>query len=386
MINIVEKSKCTGCTACANSCPQKCITMIQDEEGFYYPKINIERCIDCGLCDKICENTNEFDAANDVNFFVARDKRIDVLRNSTSGGVYTSMMEYVLTNGGVVYGVILDENKIVKFVRVDDINNANFKKIPGSKYVKSMIHDIFNKVKNDLNLGKKVLFSGTPCQVAGLISFLRKKYENLITVDLVCHGTPSPLLWEKYVNFMEYRYSSEIVDVKFRNKTYGYHHGTMMIKFKNGKIYYGSARTDLFLKCFFSDLCSRPSCYDCKYKRINRLSDITIFDSWHASEINNKIIDDDKGYTNVITQNYKGYLFLKELDDKLDLYESDLHKGVELDGIMINNSVKWTKDRQVFFNDINSVSLNKHCNKFFKITVFDKVIEKSKSFLLKKDK
>ena len=385
MIQIINKKDCCGCTACSCICPKDCISMETDNEGFIYPSIDSNNCIDCHLCEKVCPMLNEIhENKYQLHSFIARDKRSEVLSNGTSGSVFTSIMESILTNDGVVYGVVVGDNNVIKHVRIDSVTDINFPKIPGSKYVKSNIEGIYKQVKNDVITGKRVIFSGTPCQVAGLKSFLQKEYANLYTVDVVCHGNPSPLLWKRYCEYQENKNKSKISFVRFRNKTYGYHSGTMKLTFENGKEYYGSARVDLFLRSFFSDLCSRPSCYDCKFKQAEHQSDLTLFDSWHASQLNSAIHDDDKGFTNVIVQTQKGQELLKAILENIELYESDLDKAIELDGIMVNNSVDWNKAREVFFEGLTEEPLDKHCAKFFKVTLKDKLIEKAKKFYYRK--
>ena len=175
---------------------------------------------------------------------------------------------------------------------------------------------------------------------------------------------------------METEYSSKIADVKFRNKTYGYHSGTMRIAFENGKVYFGSARTNFFLRAFFSDLCSRPSCYFCHFKQIQHVSDLTLYDSWHAAELAG-IRDDDKGYTNVVVQSENGKQLLKRLG-VLEMHLVDTLKAVEKDGIMVNNSVQWNNKREQFFENIEKENIKEHCLKFMKISLKDHFVEKMK--------
>ena len=168
--------------------------------------------------------------------------------------------------------------------------------------MQSDLTDCFATIKRYLEQGTTVCFVGTTCQVYGLKKFLRKKYETLVTVDLVCHGTPSPKLWDKYLEYQKNNYHSEIEDISFRNKTYGYHSGTMRIQFKNGKTYYGSARVDPMLRSFFKEISSRPSCYQCYFKNLERCSDFTIYDCWHADQLVVGLADDDKDYTDCTIQ------------------------------------------------------------------------------------
>lgn len=382
MINIIDEKKCCGCTACENACPQKCIKMIEDREGFLYPQVDTQRCIDCHLCEKVCPVLNPVNLPQgELKTYVVRDKRKDILKNSTSGGVITSIMEYVLQQHGVVYGVIMDDDRVVKHIRIDDIDDPKLRMIPGSKYVESEIRGIFRQVKTDLDASRPVCFSGTPCQVAGLKAFLRKDFENLITVDVVCHGNPSPLFWKRYVAYQEKRYGSRITEAKFRSKTYGYHSGSMRLTFANGKKYVGSVRVNLFLKAFFEDLCSRPSCYDCAFKHAHRVSDLTIYDSWHAGELAN-LKDDDKGYTNVIIQSEKGWKLFNVISQCLDVYETDTEKAIALDGIMVRNCVEWNERRDTFFVDLEQTdNLEQHCKKYFRISAKDYLIERVKKYV-----
>ena len=382
MIDIIDKKKCCGCTACENICPQRCIEMVEDAEGFLYPQIEKKRCISCNLCERVCPVQNKPNLSHiKLKTYVVRDKRKEILKNSTSGGVFTSVMEYILLQHGVVYGVIMDDDRVIKHIRVDDISDPKLKMIPGSKYVKSEIRGIFQQVKCDLETSKVVCFSGTPCQVAGLKAFLCKDFENLITVDVVCRGNPSPLYWKKYVEYQEKRNNSRITEAKFRSKTYGYHSGSMRLTFENGKKYIGSVRVNLFLRAFFEDLCSRPSCYDCAFKHAHRVSDLTIYDCWHAGELAN-LKDDDKGYTNVIIQSEKGGKLFNKIRQSLDVYETDTEKAIALDGIMVRNCVKWNDRRETFFDDLKQVDdLEQHCNKYFQISAKDHLIEGMKKYV-----
>lgn len=379
MINITDKKQCCGCTACANICPKKCIVMEEDNEGFIYPKVNLDSCIRCNACERVCPQNVKLETNDTIpETVVARDNRDKILSIGTSGSVFTSIIEKIVSNEGVVYGVIVDADNVVKHVRVDSLQDSRVSKIPCSKYVKSEIRGIYPKVKDDLQSGKLVCFSGVPCQVAGLKCYLGREYSNLITVDVVCHGNPSPLFWGKFAEYLENKYKSKIVDVRFRNKTYGYHSGTMKVVFESGKVYYGSARTNFFLRAFFTDLCSRPSCYNCHFKHIQHVSDLTLYDSWHASDLAN-IQDDDRGYTNVIIQSQKGKALLNQLDT-LETYPVDTKKAVELDGVMVENSVVWNEDRTRFFDNIDKENIKTHCMKFMKISLKDQFIESAKRF------
>lgn len=223
-----------------------------------------------------------------------------------------------------------------------------------------------------------VCFVGTTCQVAGLKAFLRKKYDQLITVDLVCHGTSSPKLWDKYLNYQKNKYHSEILEISFRNKTYGYHSGTMKIRFANGKTYYGSARVDYMLKSFFNEIASRPVCYQCPFKMLERCSNFTIYDCWHATELVSGLKDDDRGYTNVIVQSEQGKHLLKQISDRYELYQTDTKKAIALDGIMVMNSAKSHVRRSEFYVGIDERTMDEQIQKFISVMMTDILIERGK--------
>lgn len=258
---------------------------------------------------------------------------------------------------------------------------SSLAQLRGSKYVQSELGNTFTEVKRYLEQGMMVCFIGTTCQNYGLKSFLRKEYENLIMVDLVCHGTPSPKLWDKYLKYQKNKYRSEIREIIFRNKTYGYHSGTMHIRFDNGKVYHGSARVDLMLKSFFKEIASRPSCYQCQFKSLERCSDFTIYDCWHASDLVAGLVDDDKGYTNLIVQSAHGAGIWEKIQDCYESYPADTERAVQLDGIMVRNSAKPHPKREAYYVDIDKEALDVHINRYIPITRKDFLIERSKKII-----
>ena len=357
MIEITDKVKCCGCTACFNICPKKCISMQPDTEGFLYPIVDKKQCVNCGLCEKVCPILNYKPIEEKTPAaYVVRTKNQNDLMQSTSGGFSTPLAQWFFNKGGSVWTASYDNNWNVvhrEFTK-DDVE---FSKTRGSKYVQSYLGDTYTKIQDELKNGRWVCFIGTTCQVYGLKEFLKKDYEKLITVDLVCHGTPSPKLWAKYIDFQTKKYNSRITDINFRNKTYGYHSGTMMLRFENGKKYTGSARVDYMLKSFFSEISSRPSCYTCKFKQLNRVSDYTVFDCWHMRELLGKK-DDDRGYTNLLVHTDKGGELLKEITAAYEIFQVDVEKAIALDGIMVRNSATPHKDRASFYTDLDEYEMD----------------------------
>jgi coenzyme F420-reducing hydrogenase beta subunit len=197
MIHLTEKTDCCGCNACVQSCPKDCITMQEDNEGFLYPAIDLETCIDCSLCEKVCPEIHQKEVRKPLQVYAAKNRNEEVRLQSSSGGIFTLLAEKIIEEHGVVFGARFDENWAVIHDYTETIEGlASFR---GSKYVQSRIGETFSQAKQFLKSGRKVLFSGSPCQIAGLKLFLKKDYENLLTIDFVCHGVPSPKVWRKYI-------------------------------------------------------------------------------------------------------------------------------------------------------------------------------------------
>lgn len=382
MIQITDKAKCCGCTACYNICPKKAIKMVEDEEGFLYPKVDTETCIKCGVCDKVCpitQNKNKDCKDMPLKAYVVRNKDEEILTNSASGGFFSAIAKYVLRKGGCVFGAIYNEK--MEVVHYGTEREDELVKFQSSKYVQSALKDTFIEVGEKLFAGKLVCFSGTPCQVAGLKNWLSKDYDNLITVDLICHGVPSPLLWREYLKYQKKKFGSEIVDSNFRNKDYGYHNGTLKLNFKNKKIHHGSSRNDIMMKCFFGEISSRPSCYQCAFKQARHISDFTIFDCWHADKLVETIENDDKGYTNLFINSAEGLEILSQLKSYLDVYETDAELAIQYDGPMVRKSAVAHPMRDRFLKEISLNGLENAVKKYIPIFTKDRLIVSTKSML-----
>lgn len=382
MINIAKKD-CCGCTACASICPMNCIQMVADAEGFLYPQIEKGKCIDCSLCKNVCPITNK-PAIEEYKRkgLIVRSKDKLILQMSTSGGFFLPLVKKVLFLGGTVCAATYDKDfRIIHEIIGPD--KESLKKLAGSKYVQSDIRNLFKKIREQLKLNKLVLFAGTPCQVAGLKNFLGKDYVKLLTVDVVCKGVGSPLIWEKYLQYQKIKGDAKINNISFRKKRYGYHSSTMAIEFENDRKYYGSGRIDFYLKAYYRGLISRPSCYNCAFKYVEHSSDFTLYDCWSPNLLNSDIKDDNKGYTNIIIQSKKGEEFFENIKNEYFYYSSNVEKAVELDGIMVKNSDIQHNLRNNFFNDIKKEDLADCIKKYIPITKKDYLIEKTKRFFYK---
>lgn len=318
MINILQKQDCCGCIACVQRCPKQCISLYEDEEGFFYPKVNLETCVDCGLCEKVCPVLNQSEEREPLAEYVAKNSNEDIRRESSSGGIFTLLAEQTIDTGGVVFGARFDEAWNVVHDWTDTVDGlAAFR---GSKYVQSRIGDTYREAKEFLKQGRKVLFSGTPCQVAGLKKFLRKEYENLLTIDFICHGVPSPGVWQRYLSDLRSSLSSDdpvITGVSFRDKSSGWKTYNFCLRYtsfsgvENQEFVQPSSK-NLFMRGFLADIYLRPSCYACPAKSGKSGSDITIADAWGINRFAPEL-DDDKGACYVLENTDRGGNILRKL-------------------------------------------------------------------------
>lgn len=323
MIQITNPSDCCGCTACANSCPHNAITMKPDALGFLYPQIDTNNCINCGLCERICAFKTSYDTSLNLNqplAFAVRHKDMREVETSRSGAAFIALSDYVLEKGGVVYGAGYTDHFRVIHKRATNKEERN--EFKGSKYVQSDLGSIFQQVKQDLKKGLLVMFSGTPCQTAGLNSFVGKKLrENLFLVDIVCHGVPGPYIWRDYLSFLEKKYNSPIIQVNFRNKLkFGWaaHYETYI--FQKGIEINKHSYTYLFYK----HIMFRKSCEKCPYANLQRPSDITLADFWGWEKTNSNLNKDDKGISLLFLNTEKGKSLINLIENKLYITQANL--------------------------------------------------------------
>jgi coenzyme F420-reducing hydrogenase beta subunit len=314
----ISKDECSGCTACHETCPKQAITMLPDSEGFIYPSIEEDKCVNCGLCakfcafshDKVCEKENNLPET--VQLF--RHKDLDVRMKSRSGGVFTAISDWILDNDGIVYGCVLSGDNYVRHIKA--CSKADRNQMRKSKYVQSDLTGIFMAVKNDLQNEKIVLFTGTGCQVAGLLSFLDAKRINirkLYTLDIVCHGCVSPLIFKDYIKWLEEKYKGNVEQFQFRDKTRAGWEGYKESCVINGKI----ISSTVYKALINTDMALRPACYHCKYARVNRNSDITIGDAWGIKKVADDF-NDNRGTSLIITHTEKGRALLAYINDDYD--------------------------------------------------------------------
>ena len=372
-----EVKYCVGCQACSQICPKSCIKMCADEEGFLYPVIDEETCVRCGLCEKVCpvlHSTEE--KQNEPKAYAAYNLDEKVRLASSSGGMFTLLAEYVLDQDGIIYGAAMDGIK-VKHIRAE--NRETLELLRGSKYVQSDIGRIYVQARADLEAGKTALFTGTPCQIEGLKSFLGKEYDNLIAMDFICHGVPSPMVWEKYVALREKKANAPVTRVSFRDKQYGWNAFRMLLEFANGTVYTCSHHDDLFMRVFLRDLCLRPSCYQCSFKKVHRVSDITVADFWGIQNVCPEM-DDDQGTSLVMVHSEKGAEIFRHLRKKMDCREVPFEAATRDNSAMIRSAEK-PKHRDSFMRRILTEDFEPLAAKFIRAPLKPKTLLKK---LLKK--
>lgn len=374
MIKIEDKSKCCGCTACASKCPKDAIEMIEDENGFKYPVINEEKCVNCGLCEKVCPILTNKKISNKPKAYACINKDEEIRKDSSSGGVFSLLAEYVLENNGVVFGAAFDEEFKLKHICID--SKEDLFKLRTSKYLQSYIGDTYKEAQRFLESGKIVLFTGTPCQIEGLKSFLVKDYDNLYTQDIICHGVPSPKVWNKYKEHRRKIDNDMPKEINFRNKDNGWHKFNLKFTYNN-KSYSKNQNEDIYMRCFLSNLCLRDSCYNCSFKKYNRLSDITLADYWGVEHIHPEI-DDNKGISLVIINSSKGDKLFEAIKNKCNIKETDIDQAIKYNQSFIC-SVRNNKNRNNFFEELDTNEFDKLIKKYVKQpNIIKKVLRKVK--------
>ena len=367
MIKIARKEDCTGCHGCYNVCPKKCIDMNFDEEGFLYPSVDSNKCVECGLCEKVCPIIHTVEIENEPIAIGCYNKDEKIRMESSSGGIFTLISELVIKSGGVVFGAEFDENFNVRHSYVDNMQDLH--KFRGSKYVQSTIGNSYYDAKQFLEQGRQVLFSGTPCQIAGLKRYLQKDYDNLICQDIVCHGVPSTYIWEHYKKFIAN--GRKISSVKFRDKSTGWKTYSLEIDFYDGSSYKDIGNENSYIKGFVKDFYLRPSCYECKYKTLHRESDITLADFW-GIEANEPELDDNKGTSLIFLNSYKGKLVFKKIKKSVIFKIVDIHKAVTFNSSAFKTAL-YNKKRVNFYKKYKEKDFNLLINKLIKKSMYSKL-------------
>jgi len=365
MIEIDNKENCTSCSACFNICPVNAIEMVEDNEGFKYPKVNKEKCINCHLCEKVCPIKNKYNAeenAKKPTVIAAWTKNVETRLDSTSGGVFTELANQIYDEGGYVCGAIYNKEWMVEHIVSNDRKDID--KIRSSKYLQSNINYVFKEIKEKLNKGHKVLMCGSPCQIAGLYNFLGKKYENLYTADFICRGMNSPKIFKGYLNELESKYNSKIVRIKFKNKIHGWHNFSTRIDFENKKRYIGGRYIDSYMIGYLKyNAFMRPSCYNCKFKDLPRMADITLADFWGIEDIDEKL-DNNQGTSMVLLNSNKGKELFEKIKNNISYKEINSEK-VFKQNVCMKESPEKTEARKKVFENIDKMTYRELCDNYF---------------------
>lgn len=375
MININSKKDCCGCNACYSICPTSCIKMIEDEEGFLYPNVDGSKCIGCEKCINVCPMINGRKYNLEIDVYAAQNNDKDIQFESSSGGIFSIIADYILDNNGVVYGAAYNEK--FQIVHKGIYTKDDLWKLRGSKYVQSNINDTYREAKQNLKNNRLVLFSGTPCQIAGLINYLGKEYINLYLIDIVCHGVPSPGVFRRYINYMKDKFRANITNINFRAKELDI--AALKIEFANGKKYLSLSNKDLFYRAFFSDIILRPSCYECRHNSFRSGSDITLADYWGASTRFPDYKEREDGVSLVINKTKKGKELFYLNSHKMEYIKSDIEHAAIKNPNIYNSSIMNSK-RPDFFSEYQNqlLPIDKLLYKYTHISIFKRIIRKIK--------
>lgn len=374
MIQIVNKCDCCGCSACYNICPPKCIHMQPDVDGFWYPVVEIDECTECGLCERVCPILKEKSADNYEPLAYACINNNEAIRlDSSSGGLFTLIAEQVIEDGGAVFGANFNEIFDVEHSCVEI--KEELEKMRGSKYLQSRIGETYKQAKQLLKLGRKVLFTGTPCQIGGLKSYLGKSYSNLLCVDIVCHGVPSPEVWKKYVDYRQDKARSTAQRISFRRKDNGWKRFSVSFLFEDNTEYLETLDKDLYMRAFLKNICLRPSCYACQFKTIHRQSDITLADFWEIQSILPDM-DDDKGTSLIFVNSKAGKDMIECISNKMRFKEVDINEAIKYNSAAIK-SVASNPNREKFLEELHKITFDelvkKYCTDKLSVRVKKKV-------------
>ena len=372
--------RCTGCSACAEVCPKGCISMQRDEYGFLYPSVDQSRCIHCNACFKACPLNKEHGIAGKKKAYCGKSPDDRVRNMSTSGGLFAELAENTIGKGGIVFGAAFSEDfKAVKHTAIE--RKEDIIKLQGSKYVQSGIGDSFLQAKQELEKGRAVLFTGTPCQINGLNAYLGKEYDDLITCDIICHGVPAPAAYEKYISELEGSACSKPVSVSFRDKTEGWRNYSFKAEFENGAEYRKLNVEDPYLRAFVGNLDLRPSCHVCNAKGINRSSDLTLGDFWGMDKVCPEK-NDGKGTSVIFANTEKGLDLIAELRESIDI-EEIRYEEATLKNSSYFEAAPRNARADLFMASINGKSFSKSVERAFYVSPVKVAASKVKKTVLK---
>lgn len=366
-IQISNKADCTGCRACEQLCPQGCISILADDEGFLSPAVNEDQCIECGVCLRQCPQRQEFrlwQPLSEPVVYAAKLKDRETLHKSSSGGAFSALAQYVLARGGVVFGAVFDEHLVAKHVYSETWEGIA--PMRGSKYVQSDTGNTFGQAKHFLDQGRWVLYTGCPCQIAGLHSFLGKQYDTLLAVDLICHGVPSPLLFGKYINWLGTKHKGKLTAYDFRNKDVN--GWSVSVKYEGNSNsrpftrYINQVNWDPYYRGFVERKTLRMCCYECHYACERRVGDITIADYWGLDKAHPDFMDSE-GVSLLFTNNLHGARCFDNVRAHLEVHLSDFEKATVMQTNLSMPSGQ-PSIRKGIYENIRSLSFDKYASRY----------------------
>lgn len=366
MINITNKVDCCGCNACGDICGKHAISFVTDNEGFWYPEVNRELCVDCGLCDKVCpiqNKANHVERYAEPNVFAAYAKDETIRLDSTSGGIHSMLALKMYEKNAYVGGAVYNSDHTCS--QIVDNNPERLPEIRSSKYLQSNAEGVYKEIRGLLKEGKNVFFCGCPCQIHALYNFLGKDYENLVTCDFICRGVNSPKVFLKYMEMLEHQYGAKATEIKFKNKKWGWHNFSMRVNFENGMEYCKDRYHDLFFIGYLqANLLTRPSCYECHFKGFPQKADISMADFWGIEKID-KTMDQDKGTSLVMVNSDKGRTLFESIKDKIEWRQFTMDDARAGNPVMDGSLKSASSNREAFFNDLDKMPFEKVAAKYF---------------------
>lgn len=368
MIQVIEKAKCCGCNACGDACSKQAISFKIDIEGFWYPEVDKDKCINCGMCEKVCPIINiEELKKNDLprsECYAAEHKNLEVIFDSTSGGLFSALADIMYKTGGYVGGAVFNDDFTVR--QYISNNKSDLQRLRSSKYLQSNSVGFYRQVKQLLASGEKVLVCGTPCQMVALRAFLHKDYENLIIADFICRGINSPKVWLKYIKSFEERYGSPVVYVKAKSKEYGWRNLTQKVILADGRHIYETRGQSNFTKGYLqTNAYCRPSCYDCKFKGFPRISDITLADFWGIEKIAQSM-EKDLGTSLVMVNSQKGKAFFEKAKARAKTIQVPFESVLAGNLALVKSLDAPLVDRKLFFEDLDKLTFTEMAAKYIK--------------------
>lgn len=366
MIRVVNKIDCCGCNACGDICTQGAITFKTDKEGFWYPQVDVAKCTNCGMCEKVCpiiniETLKKNDFPQSV-CYAAEHKNLEVVFDSTSGGLFSALADRMYRDSGYVGGAIFNDDFSVREYISND--KTDLPKLRSSKYLQSNAEGFYKEIKSLLVKGEKVLVCGTPCQMAALRAFLRKDYENLIIVDFICRGVNSPKIWRKYLDSFEERYGSKVVYAKAKSKEYGWRNLTQKVILENGKAYYETGNVSNFTKGYLrTNAYCRPSCYQCQFKGFPRMADITIADFWGVEKVSQSM-EKNLGTSLVMVNSMKGAEYFEKIKQRINFVEVPFDSILGGNPALVRPLDPPIVDREQFFEDVDKMTFTQLSEKY----------------------